>query len=74
MRAVAEFRSPEVAPPWKKFEGVRLADLSSDDLRDLHQQSRGVSVRQVVEREFRSRARAARRQAERRVRRPCVFA
>lgn len=72
MPAVAEVRSPEVAPPWSKFEGVRIADLSSDDLRDLHQQARVVSVRLVVERELRRRARIAKRQAERRNRRPRV--
>lgn len=32
---MAEFEAPAVAPPWSKFAGVPLADLSSDDLRDL---------------------------------------
>ena len=31
---MAEFDAPALAPPWSKFEGVRLADLASDDLRD----------------------------------------
>ncbi len=71
MPAVAEVRSPEVAPPWSKFEGVRLSDLSSDDLRDLHRQARLVSQRLIVERELRRRAK---RQAARPARRPRVFA
>lgn len=74
MPAVAEFEAPVVAPEWSKFAGVPLAVLSVDDLRDLHRQARVVSVRLVVERELRRRGRAARRQAERHVRHPCLFA
>jgi uncharacterized protein with von Willebrand factor type A (vWA) domain len=74
VRAVAEVRWPDVAPPGSKFEGARIADLSSDDLRDLHQQARVVSVRLAVERELRRRARLARRQTERYGRRPRVLA
>jgi hypothetical protein len=71
---MAEVETPAVAPEWSKFACVPLAVLSVDDLRDLHRQARVVSVRLVVERELRRRARAARRQAERHVRCPRVLA
>lgn len=56
MPAVADFEAPAVAPEWSKFAGARLADLSSDDLRELREQARVVTVRLVVERELRRRA------------------
>lgn len=74
MPAVAEFESPTVAPEWSKFAGVRLADLSSDDLREIHQRARMVSLRLVIERELRRRVRIARHQAARPVRRTHLFA
>lgn len=71
MPTMAEFEMRILAPPWSKFEGVPLAHLSIDDLRDLHRQARVVSVRLVVERELRRRLRkGARRRIEGGIRHP----
>jgi hypothetical protein len=60
VRAVAEIEILAVAPGWSKFAGARLADLSSDDLRDLHRQARAVTFRLAIERELRRRTRSCR--------------
>jgi hypothetical protein len=72
VRAVAEL--PTV-PEGYKFEGALVAALSTEDLKDiLASPRRSTALTREVQLEIRRRARVARRQAERHVRRPRVLA